>query len=115
MLSLPLIAAPKPGKDDARNLSGNNPLDGARISNILPSVADDLGIDQTDGVAVTFGAQRFDGADPRASSRATSSSRSATRQIATVLDAEKALSGRQRLWQLSVKRGNRVMQLQVPG
>ena len=52
-VALPLIAAPKPGKDDARNISGNNPLDGARISNILPSIADELGIDETEGVAVT--------------------------------------------------------------
>jgi hypothetical protein len=32
-----------------------------------------------------------------------------------VIDAEKALSERQRLWQISVKRGNRVVQLRVPG
>jgi Do/DeqQ family serine protease len=113
-ISLPLVAAPKPGKDDAKNLSGNHPLDGARISNILPSVADELGLDQTDGVVVTsvrdgstaqtFGFQAGDiivaiGDD----------------QIANVNDAERALSSRQRLWQISVKRGNRVLQLQVPG
>ena len=37
-------------------------------------------------------------------------------QITTVADAERALAAaRQRLWQISVKRGNRVLQLQVPG
>ena len=37
------------------------------------------------------------------------------KKIDTVIDAEKALSERQRLWQISVKRGNRVVQLRVPG
>ena len=39
-IALPLVAAPKPGRDDVRNLSGNHPFDGARVSNILPSVVD---------------------------------------------------------------------------
>ena len=44
-VSVPLVPAPKPGKDDVRNLSGNHPFDGARVSNILPSVADELNLD----------------------------------------------------------------------
>ncbi|HEY8129360.1 MAG TPA: PDZ domain-containing protein, partial [Hyphomicrobium sp.] len=113
-IDLPLVGAPKPGKDDAKNLSGNHPLDGARISNILPSVADELGLEQTEGVVVTsvrdgsmakaFGFQPGDVIVAIGDS-----------QIATVADAERALSTRQRLWQISVKRGNRVLQLQVPG
>ena len=35
-----------------RNLSGNHPFDGARVSNILPSVADELNLDETDGVVI---------------------------------------------------------------
>jgi Do/DeqQ family serine protease len=113
-ISLPLLAAPKPGKDDAKNISGNNPLDGARISNILPSVADELGIDETQGVVVT-------------SVRAGSAAQTlgfqpgdiivaiGEKQITNVVEAETALSARQRMWQLSVKRGNRIIQLRVPG
>jgi Do/DeqQ family serine protease len=113
-ISLPLIAAPKPGLNDARNLSGNNPLDGARVSNILPSVADDLGIDETEGVAILSVrngsiAQRlgFQPGDVIVSIGG--------KRIATVDDAATALEGRQQVWQLSVKRGNSVMQLRVPG
>jgi Do/DeqQ family serine protease len=114
-IDLPLVGAPKPGKDDAKNLSGNHPLDGARISNILPSVADELGLDQTEGVVVTSvrdgsTAQTF-GFQPGDIIVAIGDS-----QITTVADAERALAAaRQRLWQISVKRGNRVLQLQVPG
>ena len=51
-LALPLIGPPKAGKDDVRNLSGNHPLDGARVSNIVPQVADEMGIDEADGVVI---------------------------------------------------------------
>ena len=51
-IEVALLPAPKPGKDDVRNLSGNHPFDGARVSNILPSVADELNLDETDGVVI---------------------------------------------------------------
>ena len=113
-VEMPLVAAPKPGKGDAKNLSGNHPLDGARISNILPSVADEFDLDEAGGVVVTsvrdgstaqqFGFQAGDIIVAIGSSK-----------IANVDDAERALANRQQLWQISVKRGNRVLQLQVPG
>ena len=52
IVDVPLLPAPKPGKDDIRNLSGNHPFDGARVSNILPSVADELNLDETEGVVI---------------------------------------------------------------
>ena len=113
-ISLPLIGAPKPGSNDARNISGNNPLDGARLSNILPSIADELGIDDTQGVAVTSvrsgSAAQTLGFQPGDIIVAIEG-----KKIDSVTDAEKLLSERQRLWQISVKRGSRVVQLQVPG
>jgi S1-C subfamily serine protease len=111
---LPLIGAPKPSSNDARNISGNNPLDGARLSNILPSIADELGIDDTQGVAVTSvrsgSAAQTLGFQPGDIIVAIEG-----KKIDSVTDAEKLLSERQRLWQISVKRGSRVVQLQVPG
>ena len=47
-----LRAAPKGGKDDVRNLSGAHPFDGARIANIGPAVADELGLDEPEGVVI---------------------------------------------------------------
>lgn len=113
-LDIALQAAPKPGRDDIRNLSGNHPLDGARVSNILPGTADELGIDDKDGVvilstrdgsiAARLGFQPGDvivqvGDD----------------KVANVIDLERDLGHRQRIWQLGVKRGDRLLQLQVPG
>lgn len=113
-IDIALVAPPKAGKDDLKNLSGNNPLDGARVSNILPGLADEMGLDEVEGVVII-------------SVRNGSVSQSlgfkpgdiivevAGSKIANVADLEKAVGGRQRLWQVSVKRGGRVLQLQVPG
>ena len=51
-VNLKLAPAPKPGRDDVRNLAGQHPLDGARVSNILPGIADEMGLDDTSGVVV---------------------------------------------------------------
>ncbi|HVZ05072.1 Do family serine endopeptidase [Hyphomicrobium sp.] len=113
-ISLPLIAAPKPGKNDVRNLSGNNPLAGARISNIFPSVADELGIDEMKGVVITSvrdgSVAQSLGFQPGDIIVSISG-----QKIENVVQAERAVGQRQRTWQVAVKRGNRVLQLQVPG
>jgi Do/DeqQ family serine protease len=113
-ISLPLIVAPKPGKDDAKNLVGNNPLAGARVSNILPSVADELGIDETQGVVITSvrngSAAQSLGFQPGDIIVSISG-----KKITNVIEAEQAVAERQRTWQVAIKRGNRVLQLQVPG
>ena len=113
-LDIALKPAPQPGKDDIRNLSGNHPLDGARVGNLLPAVADELGLDETNGVvilsvrsgsvAARLGFQAGDliaeiGGQP----------------IASVADLEGAVRDRQRVWSLAVKRGGQLLQLQVPG
>ena len=114
VVNLALKAAPAPGKDDIRNLSGKHPLDGARVSNVLPSVADEFGLDETAGVAIVsvregsvsarLGFQPGDvivqvGIQP----------------ITTVNGLEIALKERQRIWALAIKRGEQLLQVQVPG
>ena len=113
-IDLPLEAAPKAGKDDARNISGNNPLDGARISNLVPSVADEFGLDPYGGVVVL--SVRNGSTAQVLGFRAGDVIRSiGEAQIASVTDAERALRDRQRMWQMSIKRGDRELQLRVPG
>ena len=59
-VALRLVAAPKPGPDDMRDLAGNHPLDGARVSNILPSLVDEMKLEAGDGVVVLGVRRRFD-------------------------------------------------------
>ncbi len=113
-VSLALLAAPAAGKDDIKNLSGNHPLDGARVSNILPGLADEMNLDGSDGIVVLSvrngSAAQSLGFRPGDIIVAISGA-----QIQNVAAAESALTQRQRLWQIAVKRGERVLQLQVPG
>ncbi len=109
-----LQPAPTPTRGDVRNLAGQHPLDGARVVNLFPPLADELGLDDTDGAVLV---------DVRSGSIADRLGFKAGDVIVTVGDAridsvetlEPLLKTRRRLWLMSVKRGGRLLQLQVPG
>ena len=113
-VSVTLRAPPKAGKDDVRNLTGDHPLDGARVSNLLPALADELGLDQENGavvlsvrsgsIAANLG---FKAGDIVASI--------GSEQIDNVAELEGLLKQRQKMWRMAIKRGGRTLQLQVPG
>jgi S1-C subfamily serine protease len=109
-----LRAPPKAGKDDVRNLAGDHPLDGARVSNLLPAVADELGLDEGSGAVVlsvrngsTAANLGFKAGDIVVSI--------AAKPVENVAELEGLLKQRQRMWRMAVKRGGRLLQLQVPG
>ncbi len=113
-VSVRLIEPPRGGSDDARNLSGKHPLDGARVSNILPGIADELRLDADQGVVVL--SVRNGSASARLGFRAGDIILQVGKaQIRNVLDLDRALQAPQRMWQMAVKRGERVLQVQVPG
>lgn len=113
-ITVALAAAPKPGRDDVRNLSGSHPFDGTRVSNVRPSIADEMGIDDTEGVVIM---------SVRPGSIAANIGfqpgdiilQVGRRKISTVAELESEVRDRQRIWQLAIKRGERVIQLQVQG
>ena len=99
-----------------RNLSGAHPFDGARVANILP------------GDRPTSWASRSRTASSSCPCAPGSTaarlgfkpgdvivSRSGREKIENVDELEALLKERQRMWQMVVKRGNQVLQLQVPG
>ena len=51
-INVALTAAPKAGKDDVRNLTGVHPFDGARVSNIVGATADELNLEDDEGVVI---------------------------------------------------------------
>ena len=109
-----LQAAPKPTRGDVKNLAGQHPLDGARVVNLYPPLADELGLDDTEGVVVV---------DVRTGSTAERLGFRAGDLLATLGDTavdsvetlEPLLKTRRPIWQMSVKRGGRLLTLQVPG
>jgi Do/DeqQ family serine protease len=109
-----LQPAPEIGRDDVRNLTGDHPLDGARVSNLLPHVADELDIDETQGTVIL--SVRNGSVAERVGFRAGDVIVSVgDKQLATVLELEQILNGRPTLWRMWIKRGRQTLQLQVPG
>ncbi|MEQ1697664.1 MAG: Do family serine endopeptidase [Hyphomicrobiaceae bacterium] len=113
-LTLVLKPAPLPTKDDLRNLSGKHPLDGARVANVLPSVADEFAIDETSGAVIV--SVRQGSVAARLGFQPGDVVISVGQQVISgVADLEAAIRERQRIWELGVKRGGQLRQLQVPG
>ncbi len=113
-VTLPLVAAPKPGRDDVRNLSGNHPFDGARVSNILPSVADELNLTETEGVVIV--AVRSGGIAARLGFQPGDVIlQVGNTKITDVMTLDKLTREPQRIWRISISRGGHVMQLQLSG
>jgi Do/DeqQ family serine protease len=113
-IEMVLVAAPEPGRDDVRNLAGQHPLDGARVSNILPGVADELGIDEADGVVVVS-VRRSSTAARLGFLPGDVIAEVGGNPVANVHDLEGLLTERQRMWLVAVRRGDKVFNLQVPG
>jgi Do/DeqQ family serine protease len=102
---------PQPGRDDVRNLSGRHPFDGARVANLFPGTAEELGLEDEDGVVVlstrdgSYAARIFQPGDVIVQIGQT--------HIDTVADIERAVKDSQRTWVIAFKRGGRLIQLQV--
>ncbi len=109
-----LQPAPEIGRDDVRNLTGDHPLDGARVANLLPHVADELDIDEAQGTVIL--SVRSGSVAERVGFKAGDVIVSAgENQVATVLELEQILKSRPTLWRMWIKRGRQTLQLQVPG
>ena len=109
-----LTAAPAPGRDDVRNVSGQNPFDGARVGNILPGVADELGLDDEDGVVI-LGVRAGSVAANLGFQPGDVIVQVGRDAIDTVITLDRLVKDRQRLWQVAIKRAGRVLTMQVPG
>lgn len=113
-VDIALLAPPRGGKDDVRNLSGRHPLDGARVSNILPALADEMGLDETEGVVI-LSVRNGSIAQGLGFRKGDIVVEVGGKKIADVSELEGAVSERQRRWAVSVNRGGQILQLQVPG
>ena len=112
--SLTLEAAPGPSASDIRLLQGDHPLYGARVSNIRPALRDEFDLEVASGVVII---------DIAASSAAAEHGFKRGdvliqigRNEATDVDVlERILSRRQRVWFVAIRRGSKVLRLEVAG
>jgi S1-C subfamily serine protease len=110
-----LKAAPSAGRNDVRDVTGANPFDGARVANLVPSLADELGVIDQDSGVVVIGVRQGSTA-ARVGFRPGDVIVQVGRQnVDTVGDLETAVRDRQRMWQVVFKRGGQLVRLQVSG
>lgn len=108
-----LVATPKPTLTDFRNLSGEHPLDGARVANIGPAVSQELELTDTEGVVV-IGVSRMSIAARLGFRRGDVIAEVGGRPIRNLKELDAALDQSAAGWQISIKRGGRQLELRVP-
>ena len=113
-ITVALRSAPVPTKEDVRILTGAHPFDGAQVANLSPSVADELNLEDHEGVVIT--AVRNGSTAQRLGFQAGDVVAQVTKEkITSIVDLERAVAQRQRTWAIAVNRGGRLIQLQVQG
>jgi Do/DeqQ family serine protease len=112
-LQVALRAVP-PATLGARDLGGVHPFDGVKVGNIVPGMADELGVEQEEGVVIlavrpasTAARLGFEVGDVVL--------QVGRERIASVAALERVLTLRQRGWFVIVKRGRERLQLSLPG
>ena len=97
-----------------RNLAGQHPLDGTRVAELSPALAEELGLEADGGVVVAqvrtgsiAGRLGFQPGDIVLTI--------GNDQITSVEQLEAAIKQRRRVWQMTVKRGEQVIPLQFAG
>ncbi len=113
-LTVPLMTAPETPPRDVRDLSGSNPLGGAKVANLSPAVADELSIGDTRGVVVVEteadSIARRIGIKP-----GDIISEINGEKVDTTKGLEKLVNKGARIWRMSIKRGGQTIRTVIAG
>jgi Do/DeqQ family serine protease len=113
-VSVQLMVAPETPARDLRELSGTNPLAGARVANLSPAVADELSISETSGVAVVEtdanSIARRIGLKPGDVIAEINGEK-----IDTTRNLERVLGRGARLWRMTIRRGGQEIRTVISG
>jgi serine protease Do len=108
------MVAPETPARDLRELSGTNPLAGARVANLSPAVADELSISETSGVAVVEtdanSIARRIGLKPGDVIAEINGEK-----IDTTRNLERVLGRGARLWRMTIRRGGQEIRTVISG
>lgn len=113
-IELRLAAVPQPKADEFRNLSGQHPLDGARVANISPVIAEELGLNTFEGVVIV-GVVRSSISGRLGFRRGDVIVEIGRTPIKSLSDLENALARRQASWRVLIERDGRQLELRVAG
>jgi Do/DeqQ family serine protease len=113
-IDVALSAPTEPQPSDYRNLSGQHPLDGARVANLLPTIAEDMQLDLDEGVVVM--SVRRNSIAARLGFRVgdviTEVGNAKVKDLDSLLPY---LEQPKRIWAMKVNRGGRELELRLPG
>jgi Do/DeqQ family serine protease len=113
-VTVPLAVAPENPPRDVRELSGANPLSGARVANLSPAVADELSIGDTKGVVVVeteaYSIARRLGVQPGDIIAEINGEK-----IDSTKSLEKLVGKGARLWRMAIKRGGQTVRTVIGG
>lgn len=112
-ITVKIIAAPRDPSKSEITLSGRSPLSGARIANISPAIAQDMGFsDDSEGVII-LGVSKNSAAGRLGLMRGDVIVGINNKEIKTVADVNDALRLQAQAWRLSINRGGNVITVVV--
>ncbi len=115
-IDLRLRGAPKPGPDDIRKLKGEHPFDGTQMANLVPAIVEELALagDIDSGVAIL-------NVDPRSIAASIGFRRGdvliqlGSDKVRSLDQLVRALGVSRRVWFIAIRRGRRILRVEVPG
>lgn len=109
-----LIEAPYTPAPNKRVLRGRHPFSGAHIANLSPGLAEEIGIDDIEGVVITDVVRRSFASSVRLRKNDIIVSLNNT-PILSVKELRDAVRSKYRVWRVEIKRGKRIIRLVLPG
>jgi Do/DeqQ family serine protease len=113
-LSVPLMVAPEDPPRDTKDLSGNNPFAGAKVSNLSPAVADELSVADTKGVVVVE-TEAYSIARRIGIQAGDIIAEVNGQKVESTKDLEKLVSKPARVWRMTIQRGGQTIRTAIAG
>ena len=114
-VNLALVAPPETPPRDATPMRGNHPLSGATIANLSPALVEELGIDAVPRGVVVLELRRGSPANQIRLQPGDILLTINEREVRSVEDARRITSSAAMPWRISLRRGERVINLTVGG
>ena len=102
-------------KPNILDISGNNPFNGARVANLSPAFALKEKLDDMQLGVIVLGQRRGSIADNLGLQRGDILLKINGRSIETVHDIRKALRKQRSKWKITIRRGSRILNTEIPG
>jgi len=109
-----LIEAPFTPAPNKKVLRGNHPFSGAHIANLSPGLAEDIDLDDIDGVVITGVVRRSFASSVGFRKKDIIVSLN-NNPILSVKELQSSVKNNFRVWRIEIKRGKRILRLVLPG